>query len=158
MTFDRMSSFPPSNWECRLIEDFESFSGTPRPDGKLSIAATMAVRYKNCTLLILEFCRPLGIKPEATYTLNTVTQVFVILGQQMASKGTTASPLLELTTSQSRSWSLTSSPSLSWRGLSYLANSSLVTRSLYGLQYCPIRLTALQFKLSIKFHIAFSKC
>jgi hypothetical protein len=43
-SFDRMSSFPPLNWESRLVDDFESFAGSPRPDGKLAVTAAMAVR------------------------------------------------------------------------------------------------------------------
>jgi hypothetical protein len=41
-----MTSFPPPSWEARLIDDFESFTVAPRPDGKLAVTTLMAVRYK----------------------------------------------------------------------------------------------------------------
>jgi hypothetical protein len=47
-----MTSFPPPSWEARLIDDFESFTVAPRPDGKLAVTTLMAVRYKKNTYII----------------------------------------------------------------------------------------------------------
>jgi hypothetical protein len=38
-----MVQFPPEEWLCYSIEDFEK-NPAPRPDGKLAVNALMAIR------------------------------------------------------------------------------------------------------------------
>jgi hypothetical protein len=39
-----MSSFPPADWECRLIEDFDKFAPTPPAPGRLYLSVLMVIR------------------------------------------------------------------------------------------------------------------
>jgi hypothetical protein len=39
-----MSSFPPADWECRYVQDFESFAAASPAPSKLHVQALLAVR------------------------------------------------------------------------------------------------------------------
>jgi hypothetical protein len=39
-----MSSFPPADWECRLLEDFDKYTPTPPAPGKLYLSTLMVAR------------------------------------------------------------------------------------------------------------------
>jgi hypothetical protein len=70
------------------VDDFESFSVSPRPDGKLSVAAAMAVRYSTVTLYKISYKHNLSFVIQYLFAHQLW---FVILGLRMASKGITDS-------------------------------------------------------------------